>query len=290
VNNPKGNDGKSKKPFLCIQEQDYQTKAITRECPQCTLMAKNEKRLKVIVAELESQGKTKEEVSSDPRIKALSNWKRENNLDRKWYMYAKSPAGEWNILLIPHSAKKKLDATIKEIATNEGVAALRHDGGVWFKFDRQGFGPNAYGVRYVQDKENINGKVVSSIRMAPLTQQDVEQLKALPKLSSLVKNLELTNTQIKQLADSGNDPDQVAGVFNTPVITKQAVADDNFYDDEASAETPPAPQKTKSAEQSEVEQLRARLAAMESQKAVPPTAAAEMGDDMSDAEFLAKFA
>lgn len=197
--------------FRCVEERDFRNGITKVACPECDLIAQKKKALEATKARLKAEGK------SDEDIKMLTapaeEWKREHNCDRKWFINAMNEAGEFGVLQISHKCKKDLDSVIDELV-KDGIDPTAPEQGVWFNIKRTGRGIEVTDkVEVVKVKEKIDGRLVESIKMAPLTQEQLDKADEIcPDLTEVVRVL--TVQQIKMLVDGTGDPEEVDAIFN----------------------------------------------------------------------------
>lgn len=231
---------KGHKPFKCIQKKDFKTKMVKVQCPECDKIAEYKSRLEDETARLKASGKTKEEI--DEFLKPLADWLYSHNLDKKWYMNAMDKDGQLGRLAIPHKMYSQLQELITDIVTKKGVDPIAVDGGVWFDFIRSGKGRDTtHRVAIVEQNEVINGRVMSTYKPAPLTQDVLNRLGAEAwDLKNAVRVLNYD--EINRIVSSGGDEEVVDGVFGNGEITK---ADEEEPESDVATTAAPVPSTVK---------------------------------------------
>lgn len=203
----------SLRTFKCIEEKDFRSKTLLQDCPECDLIAQREEEEKELKLEAKKAGHSSDEI--DELAKPLSDWLRDHNCDRKWKMNVKTQQGEYATLHLSHKTKKKVDAKISSILTEDGIDALDIEQGVWFKFTRTGRGietEDAVDVEYESVRDPSTGRVSRTIKLAPLTQAEAEQaLRECPDLTTLDR--EISHEQIKLLTMCSGEPEDVDEIF-----------------------------------------------------------------------------
>lgn len=271
--------------FRCIEDRDWNTKVVRVACPECELIKEREATLKAVTASLESKGMNREQISRDEKVVQLSGWLRAHNVDRKWHINAINPSGEVGVLLISNKLKKQLDERMAEVKAR-GLDPLLPDQGVWFNFRRTGKGIETTDVCEVVREEMGDGS--ERIKRAPIDKMQVGSIIAqLPEdLSEVLTRL--TTNQIEMLTKYGSDPEEAEKIFNGVQIRATA---------STPAPTPmaAAPAPVVSANNSELEALRRRMAELEASAPAPvaapvaPVAPAAAPSVVDEDDFLSKY-
>jgi hypothetical protein len=211
--NPKDRSKPGHRPFKCIEEKDYKTKMILQDCPECDLIAQRKDELDKLEASLKAKGHSSDEI--EELTKPHKTWLFEHSCDRKWQMNVKCQDGSFGVLSLSHKTKKKLDAKIAQILTEDGIDALDLEQGVWFKFTRTGKGievDDTVDVEYESVRDPSTNRVVRTIKMAPLTEAEINQaLKECPDLATNVRAL--SYEQIKMLTECSGDDEEVEAIL-----------------------------------------------------------------------------
>lgn len=313
-------------PFLCIEERNWQTKMVTRECPECVLRAEQEENLKQIAAQARVDGITGEALKT--LLEPINSWLKAHNLDKNYYMNAMNTANEFGVLQIRSKAKKALDREIKELASKYSIPdCTDFETGVWFDFLREGQGLNTeYDCKIATEVVIENGRRAQIIKVAPLTQeQALLALQECPDLTEVPRTI--SEDQIKMLVASDGDPAAVDAILAisqlrnraeeqsrevspkpaTPTVAATApkVAAPRIVISETPAvEASPAGDDEEAALEAQLAAVKAKKAA-DAQKlgavptatpakataatATPATPAAKKPFELSNEEFLAKF-
>jgi hypothetical protein len=278
------------RPFACIQQTDFRTKMVTTACDACSVIDEKRAEREVREAEYKSKGKSESEIRE--LLEPLTDWLKKHNCDRKWHINAMNRAGEFGVLQISHTLKKALDVKVDEVRNKRKIEPMAPDQGVWFRFARMGKFPVQDSVEYVM-AEKDDGSF--RIEHAPLTEAQLEAAeKVCPDLQTGVVKF-ITAAQIAQIVSSSGDPDEIDRIWQLGIKT----AEKSPARPVASVAKPVV--VAKSAEQIELEKLKAELAALknaavtvtpsESQTVTTAntvTPAVEE-DDLSDEEFYAKY-
>ena len=231
INNPKGwavyyglhfgydgidkfNIGKVKaRPFKCIEEKNFKTGMIVKGCPEC-------QRIVSTLAEFEGKvAKAKSDTSFTAQmVSAVEDevvaWKKKHNCDRKWYLNAMNPQGEFGVLRMSHDVKKLLEAKIQEVKERYHIDPLDPTEGVWFRFTRIGAGiaVQTQVDAETEDTKDASGRIMSSIKMSILAPAQIEQ--ALEECCDLLSVVPvLSEQQIGLLAKCSGDPEDVDAIW-----------------------------------------------------------------------------
>lgn len=295
----------SARPFLCVEDKDMRSGMTRATCPMCEHIAMHKERLKRKEAELVAAGKTKEEVKL--LTKDLNDWLRKYNIDRKHYMAVMDEQGKFGILTISHTLKKKLEARITELHKDQNINALDLSTGVWFRFTRQGIGLETEDdVHAVTETFRENGKTFTSVKMAPLTDQQIDTaLEVLPSLETMVTRI--SRDQVARLTECSGDPEEVDHIFNANSLSSNRTSSSSGRTSSHKTEAPPPatpPPATSSAADDDEAALMRRLEAIRAakeakakvaaappvSKPTPPADTADMDfESMDDEAFLAAF-
>ncbi len=284
--NPKDRSKPTYRTFRCIQERDYKTKMVLQDCPECDLIAQREAELKDLQADAKKAGHSSDEV--EEISKPLKDWLSDHNCDRKWHMAVKQQDGSFAVLQISHKTKKLLEAEIGRVLSEDGIEALELDQGVWFRFNRTGKGietQDTVTVEYESVKDSSTGRVVRTVKMAPLTEAECE--KALKDLPDLSKNTrEITYEQIKLLSQCSGEDEDVDAILALgekkkeaspparPVVQARPVSTPAAVVKTETVATAPAPTPAPAEDDEEAAAL-AALAAIKAKKAAAAAAAAQ---------------
>lgn len=283
--NPKDRSKPTYRTFKCIQERDFKTKMVLQDCPECDLITERKGELTALEADAKAKGHNEEEIKelSAP----LKTWTTDHNCDRKWHMNVKQQDGSFAVLQISHKTKKLLEAEIARVLTEDGIEALDLDQGVWFRFNRTGKGidtQDTVGVEYESVKDSASGRVVRTVKLAPLTEAECEKaLKECPDLATSVR--EVSHQQIKLLTTCSGDDEDVEAILamgekkeaSPPAAAKPVTQ---------ARQTPAAQVKSQAAAPTATAgeaDLQAQIAALQAQLSGQKTAAAAQSNPVSDA-------
>lgn len=286
-----------KRTFRCVRQKD-RNGMVVQECPECNLIEQKKALKEQAIKKLEAAGKSKEFI--DARIQPIEDWLKEHNVDAKWYIGVKSYAGPCGALAIPHKMKLSLERRIEKLK-EKGIDAFDIDSGAWLHFKRTGFKASEmnFEVEAVTESETINGKVFDSIKLAPLTDADLENaLREVPDLKTEAVRF-VTVEQVQALVDSGGDPEVVEQILEAgrreqspapkaaskaaPAPEPEESVDDGL--DDALEAPAPAPKAAP------VPAAQSKTVATTKTSIPAPAASAPVGniETMNDDEFLAMF-
>ncbi len=203
--------------FKCVEDKDFRTQMIRKECAECNLIAANKRLKEERTAQMKASGQTKEDI--DTLLGPLDTWLRDHNVDRKWYINVVNDQGEFGTLAISHKAKKQLDAKLGEL-TQMGIDGIDPEQGVWFNFKRTGKGIEVQDtVEVVMDRQGLQ----MTLKLAPLSEEQCRQgLAMLPDLLDVVTVI--SSEQIGMLVTGSGDPDEVDAVFNQSATRESSPA------------------------------------------------------------------
>lgn len=230
------NNGKTReipKPWGCILEQDRTSKMVTRECEECSVIAK--RTFEKTQLDVAYKGGTLDGKTYQEKVEPINKFLMKHNLDKRYWMNAINVNGEVGLLGLKYKAYKALRACMDE-ALKAGIDPLRVDQGVQFEFTITGetFNDTEYQCKIVKEVKNIDGIGYETIKRAPLTQ---EQLASLPPLCWDLRSQEvsgiITPAQVKALVESGGDPKLVEQILGT-----SAAAEDGDDETPAAAAAP----------------------------------------------------
>jgi phage FluMu protein Com len=235
--NPKDPKKPFFKPFKCIRVKNYDG-MIEKDCPQCKHIDQYKTKFDSAVAKLKAKGKSDEEIKST--LFAGFEWLRTFNTDGKWYIPVKNSAGQFGLLKLANTGKKKLEALRRKLIADEGIDLFDIDTGAWVNFTKTS--NTDFNVEIVQEYVEENGRKFKATKLAPLSDADLEAaIQTIPDIKTGVV-VEITEAQIQSLVDSGADPELVSKVFNqstrteapkaAPVAPKEDVESSPMVDDD----------------------------------------------------------
>jgi hypothetical protein len=209
---------KKMKPFLCIEQQNRQTKMVEVSCPECRNIEEQTRllndRIQAATGMLKQKGILNEKeieahLVNDPTLKPLREWLQAHNLDKKYAINVMSPDGKFGVLRIGYKSKQALDEKIKELRAQglEPIADLTK--GVYFNFRRSGKGRDTlHTVDVTKEVKEIDGERYERMKFAPVSEDQAKKaLETLPDLTMITRVL--TAQQIKLLVESSGDPEEV---------------------------------------------------------------------------------
>lgn len=207
------------KPFLCIEDRNFQTKMVTRRCGECEDIAKRRSvrdgRFNEAVAALQKKGLDDKAAKSQAKeaVKSHDAWLRQHNCDRKWHMHVKGTDGEFYTLLISNDDKKLLDMKVAQLKKNTGIDHLAHDQGVWWVFTVTGDHlDRKVDITWLTEQVQVNGESLDRVKRAPLTEKD--GAKACEDLIDLSDDiLQLSSEQIDLLVGCDGEPKTVEKIM-----------------------------------------------------------------------------
>lgn len=307
------------RPFLCVEEKG-QDGLVKVACPECIKRSDVEQKRKDEFAQRTSKlidaGVPSKEAEAQAleATKGFAEWLDAHNLDKKWFIPVMLEDGNFGILKVPHAAKKAIEKARKKLKEEEGDRDIFDpDNGAWLKMTRTGTGRETdYDAAVVKEAAVLEGRRVTIVKPAQLSDDQLRSAVALPLLNSASLVRSLTKEQIRMLAEGDGDPDSVEAVLNLGqrvVETRPPAPSPARYAPSAPApvvvKPPPppaavAPTPAPTPEQDEEAQLLAQLAAARARKAAasaapaPKTAPAAstappLDPDISDDEFAARF-
>lgn len=259
------------KVFSCIKKIDFKTKQVLQPCPECDWIERELKTLEDEKDRLKAEGRSDEFIRNATSQQA--QWLKEHNLDKKWYCYAKNRNGEWNIFKFGHKVKLQLDEIMKRAFKTDGINALDPASGVWFRFTPNGLkGAKAItNVEIYKESVMVNGRKYEEAPAAPLSEDDVKQIQALPDIMSMTPKL--TFDQINSMVNAKGDPSVVSSVFALGVRT--------------SREASPA---TSSSTFQELVSQKPQQITHRMMDFAPPSSSAEKRSTMTEEDFLKSYA
>ncbi|NDD84297.1 hypothetical protein EBZ38_08510 [bacterium] len=146
-------------------------------------------------------------------LEPLESFIRKHNVDRKWYINVMDVSGAFGHVTISHRLKKQLDDLMEKIRNNEGVDPISIEQGIWLSFRRTGKKLSVVDtVEAVYNREELNGRKVNVLKVAPLTDQQVsDALVQCHDLTEIVRSISID--QMNLLVGSSGDPEEVDKVF-----------------------------------------------------------------------------
>lgn len=297
--------------FRCIEKEDYRTKVITQSCPACDAYGKKAKAMEQAKAAAEAEGKSGKELKE--WLAPHRKWLDAHNLERKYNMNAMDQSGTIGLLKIGWNHWKALRVEMAALAKrNPPLDPVGVNNGVFFNFHRGEKYTDT--VRVVTESKVIEGNSYDTPKLSTLTPDIVQRMRREAKLLDTL-NRTLTYNEIKLIVDSKGDPRVVDSVVGAPEGQGAPASTRSVFESEdevaeaapqkPTKTTPLAPEAPAQGPQTglnELEALRAKLAAMETQlqqapkpvaqpeaPVAVPTQSGNSGGGMSDDVFLARF-
>jgi hypothetical protein len=306
------------RPFGCIQKKDSKTKEITTHCPKCDQIEAKKKafetRKVVVLADAgitdDKSREARDACQADKKLKALADWLRRHNCDKKFWMNVMSKAGDFGVFQLSYTTcRDLLEPLLKELRDKAKLDAFDPAKGIYLRFTRAGKAPRVTdNVEVLTETVDVNGEELQRKVYAPLTDAQIERaLKVCPDLSNGVVRF-LTAEGIQALVDCDDSPEAVDEIWNKYEIkakkaepetqkTEKAAdepVDDKPVENKPQAQAAPEPD-AEDDEEAELELRMAQLKAKKVAKALKANAAEEpmmkspapAADDTDD--FLSDF-
>lgn len=209
--------------FYCVEQYDYATKKVIRECPECRKIQDTKETLEDTRRELKRDQRSEKAIAD--RVEPLVEWLKRHNLDRKVYINVLFADGTVGTLKIGWKTKKEMDRLINSLKNPEDVRTkpidpIDADQGVWFEVVRSGKGlTTEYSVSVVTETLDVDvgGETVQvrKVKLAPLS-EDIYQ-KALQDCFDLsdVGIRRLPFDRVVALVNGPGDPESVEAIFST---------------------------------------------------------------------------
>lgn len=288
--NPRNPDKPRPRPFGCIQKKNSKTKEITEHCPKCDQIAAQRKKYDEREAALLAQNpgvdpevnkkewrKIKEE---DGKLKALADWLKKHNCDKKFWMNVMSKDGKFGVLQLSYKTTQDvLMPFLKKLRDEEKMDAFDPANAPFLKFTRTGQNPSVVdAVSLYQEKVEVEvgGKIkkLDETVMSSLSDEEIERaLKQCPDLKKEAVQF-LSREKIQQLVDCSGEPAEVDAIWGDPPAAKKADPEDAQSLDEQPANEKPANEKPAQAPKTE-------------EKAAAPAEPEQPAEDDEEAQALA---
>ncbi len=298
------------RPFLCVEEKDGDR--VTVSCPECRKI-EDQKRLQKEqydgeLARLlsEKMPQAIAESQAAKLVESKTEWLKAHNLDRKWYMIALAEDGRIGYLVIPHKAKKALDAKKKKLLSDEKIDILDMDNGAWIEVTRTGKGRSTEYEAAIAQEQIItpNGARAKVTKVSGITEAQSDIALALPDLDSASLVRKISRDQVHMLVEGSGAPEEVEAILNmgqrferkeespTPVQAARPAPMPAIQ-----VAKPPVEVAAVDPSAAAIAALQAQLAALQAPKSVPAKAEAkapvitttEDVKAMSDEDFMQKF-
>ncbi len=304
VPNPQDPSKPKHRPFVCVEEKDGDL--VTVSCPECRkredMIRTRDDLHKAESKRLTDAGKSpaEAEAMADKLVSSHNEWLSSHNLDKKFYLIAKSVTGEIGFLTIGYKTHKALKVKKDKLLKDEKIDLLDLDGGAWIEITRTGkFRNTEYTVDIAQEHKTFSdGARAKVTKVSGFTDQDLETALALPDLDVGPYLRRVSRDQIKMLADGSGAPEEVEAILNmgerlpprqesSPVAPRPAPVPETA---KIQVQTVPSQPSVPNDQASMIAALQAQLAALTAPKAIPvPAMPSQDIKSMSNEEFAAKF-
>ena len=234
------------RPFLCIEEKNFNTKMIEVSCPECRDYERREKMIEDRKAVLINEAKSKGILDAaaierycSPLLKPMTDWFEfegsGHSISGNFFLNAVTLSGKLAVVKLGWKAGKVLEAKVKELRGKGTEPITDFDKGVYFVMKRSGAGSLASFECSVYQEE-IAPETFKT-KLAPLSDDTLEKaLKNLPDLSTIARKL--TASQIQLLVESSGDPEEVDAIFG---MSQRREASPSSLPPAQEAPTPTAP-------------------------------------------------
>lgn len=251
-------------PFACVRKFDTKTRLVSHECGFCKDQEKHKaavdatdakvKALRVNIKDAEEAGDLKLvatlETQLAPAVEALTVARRAYMpQERKFWVNAMSPSGEFGILALPKTVYEQLQGKrdnntnvrskgiINLLEEEEGINALDVNEGVWFNIRRTGEDQfnTEYQVVVQTERVEIEGKKYNRPKSAPLSQEQKQTaVKKCRDLIVLFDHTILDDEKIKLVV--AGTPEMVSAIADAPrQVNTPVKLDDSFGSQTAKA-------------------------------------------------------
>lgn len=244
------------KPFVCTEVMDFQTKMITKRCPECdNIRAKQEElkdtdvsfdaKAKERVRAMQAAGKPKTEIQKEitrlanekkALLAPLNDWLRAHNQERKWHVNVKSlETGGLGDIHISNTLWKEMKTCIKKMTDAWKGDSLAPNRGFWIDIIRTGNGSGVMPGSAARDKVEIVQELLdpanpmggSKPKLAPLTKEDAERAKtACRDVADPSPALVLDEEIIEMLVNCDESPEEVDRIMKLRQVANDPKQDD----------------------------------------------------------------
>jgi len=202
------------RPFECVEVKDFRSGMVQVECAACNFTNKWVERKNSVINEGKVAGKTKEQINAE--LEPINAQLKQYNTDKKFYLNVMNEAGEFGVLLLSYTTKrKKLDPRIEELRKSEpGLDVTDPNEGIWLNFHREGAMLEAEdSVDPVWQMIEIPGTKERArvIKRAPLSEAQCKSALECPDLNEITTRI--SAEQVKMLVDSNHEPDEIDRIF-----------------------------------------------------------------------------
>lgn len=243
------------KPFVCIEVMDFQTKMITKRCPECDNIRAKQEELKETEASfdakakerirgLQAAGKSKADLSKEiaklakekeALLAPLKDWLRSHNLEKKWHVNVKSQeTGGLGDIHISNTLWKEVKACIKKMSDAWKCDSLAPNRGFWIDIVRTGNGSGVMPGSAARDKVEVVQELLdpnnpmggSKPKLAPLTKEDAERSQtACRDVADPSPALVLDEEIIEMLVNCDESPEEVDRILKLRQAAKDPATD-----------------------------------------------------------------
>jgi hypothetical protein len=208
-------DGEEKlRTFVCPRVYNSKTKEERHPCAECSKIERQEALLKKREVQYESEGLTPDDIAT--RTQSLRDWLSSHNRDVKYFVHVMNDKGEFGYVKLPSTAFYEMKEHVQKLDKEQGIDAFSPDQGIWFSVNKTGKGfSTKYSTTIEMEVQVINGKRMMSEKLAPLTDEQLEQaLRECPQFDKLLNVI--SDRQIEQLAISNGTPEEVTAILGAP--------------------------------------------------------------------------
>lgn len=258
--NPRNPDKPRPRPFACIQKKNGKTKEIVDHCPKCDQIEAQRKKYEEREQALlkahpgidpkVNKKEWREVKDADAKLKALSEWLRKHNCDKKFWMNVMSKDGKFGVLQLSYKTTKDvLMPFLKKLRDEEKMDPFDPAGAPFLKFTRTGQKPqvvDAVGLYQEKIEVEVGGKLkkLDETVMSTLTDEQIARaLKQCPDLKLEAVQF-LAFEKIEQLVNSSGSAEEVDAIWGDPPAKKGAPEDAQSLEGEG--ESPEGSQQSQS--------------------------------------------
>lgn len=201
------------RPFECVEVKDYRSGIVKVQCAECENIKRWEERKEKVVAEAVASGKSKEEIEA--LVEPISEYLFRHNTDKKFYLNVMTPKGEFEVLQLSYTTKKKkLDVTIKQLQKEDDQLDVNDpSNGIWLNFHREGKKLDAEDSVYAvyESRQLPDGTKARVIKRSQLTEDQIKQALECPDLNEVTTRI--SPDQVRMLVESSQDPEDIDRIF-----------------------------------------------------------------------------
>ncbi len=213
-----GTNGKQK-PFRSILWKNKKG-MIERPDPALAWIDRMHKELDDKMKEMKEAGKSKAEI--EKKLEPLMAKCNQYRIDKFFNLNVMRQDGTMGRLKLKIKHKQVLETLFSRLMSEDGVNPIDPEEGVWVDFRKVGEGRDTqFTCEPVYEVTKENGRVVKSLKMAPLADADLARMKTEAfDLTMAYRNL--SEEEVGRLAESEGDPNVVDSVFGVKVETSHS--------------------------------------------------------------------